>query len=272
MVAILRFAPPNENVAQMIVLHAQRGEVVQQTDMNTFKSHPAWSPDAKEVAFYSTPYEASASYPHPFDREKIPDIKGYAVCVLNIQTGAVRTVGPPGYGITEERLFPPCWSPDGSKIAFEATYQRMWGPGWKERRALPERRIWPSIHIVNADGTGLERISLPGCYDTCPVWSPDGSKIAFVSRRAKPDGSGIYIMNPEGAAQQKIPGTTAAAERILWSPDGKWIAFTSYELAPGKSRRYKSLFIVTPSGDQLIPVCPEIPVDDSTPIRWATLP
>jgi len=163
MIALLRFFESAENPGDLYVVRSTEGQLVAKTTRRTFKSHPTWSPDGKSIAFYDTPWEACAGYPHPFnDPEKVSDIKGYAVYVLNVETGDVRVVGPPGYGITEERYFPPSWSPDGSKLAFEATYDRMWGPGWKERRAVPEKRVWPCLHVVNSDGTGLKKLSAVG--------------------------------------------------------------------------------------------------------------
>ena len=58
------------------------------------------------------------------------------------------------------------WSPDGTRIAFEA----LSGYRFEERCA---------IFTVNPDGTGLRRVSpRDNCTGAPPSWSPDGSRIA----------------------------------------------------------------------------------------------
>ena len=66
--------------------------------------------------------------------------------------------------------------------------------------------------------------STPGDVLT-PAWSPDGRKLAFVSRR---DGnSDIYAMNADGSAQENLTRQPANDSHPSWSPDGRRIAFVS---------------------------------------------
>jgi Tol biopolymer transport system component len=58
-----------------------------------------------------------------------------------------------------------------------------------------------------------------------PAWSPDGRKLAFVSRR---DGnSEIYVMNADGSDQRNLTRHAASDQSPAWSPDGQSIAFVS---------------------------------------------
>ena len=74
---------------------------------------------------------------------------------------------------------------------------------------------------------------LPGCTLTNwrpddneePVWSPDGTKIAFVSYRYG-DGE-IYVMNADGSNLTRL--TNYASYDPVWSPDGTKIAFRKYD-------------------------------------------
>ena len=66
--------------------------------------------------------------------------------------------------------------------------------------------------------------STPGDVQT-PAWSPDGRKLAFVSRR---DGnSDIYVMNADGSGQENLTRQPANDSHPSWSPDGRKIAFVS---------------------------------------------
>ena len=118
----------------------------------------------------------------------------------------------------------PYWSPDGSQIAFDsflATNQ-------------------PTIHVMNADGSGITQISSTPCCDRDfqPDWSPDGERIAFVSTR---DGDGeyeIFVMNDEGElvgppatrlTNDPMPpfGQGISDSQPTWSPDSSRLAFMS---------------------------------------------
>jgi dipeptidyl aminopeptidase/acylaminoacyl peptidase len=57
-----------------------------------------------------------------------------------------------------------------------------------------------------------------------PVWSPDGRRIAFVSRR---DGRALYVMNADGSGLRIV----ARVQRLAtpaWSPDGRRIVFQGW--------------------------------------------
>ena len=79
------------------------------------------------------------------------------------------------------------------------------------------------IFLMDLDGSNQTRLTTSLAYDDQPKWSPDSSKIAFMSGR---DGNfEIYTMNPDGNSQTRITNNPAADGFPAWSPDGTRIAF-----------------------------------------------
>lgn len=79
------------------------------------------------------------------------------------------------------------------------------------------------VYVVNADGSGLKRLTRATGEDTAPAWSPDGTRLAFVSER---DGnSEVYVMNADGSGQRNLTRNPAADTHPGWSPDGKRLVF-----------------------------------------------
>ena len=83
----------------------------------------------------------------------------------------------------------PEWSPDGSKIVFEAN-----------------RNSNVDIFTINADGSGLTRVTTSSERDLLPEWSPDGTKIAFLHDPCSSCGSGVWVMNADGTGQTALTG------------------------------------------------------------------
>jgi len=79
------------------------------------------------------------------------------------------------------------------------------------------------IYVINADGSDLTQLTDDPAADYDPAWSPDGTRIAFRSRR---DGNDeIYVMNADGSRQRRL--SQDYGERPAWSPDGRYILFTA---------------------------------------------
>lgn len=74
---------------------------------------------------------------------------------------------------------------------------------------------------INADGTGRTVISNSGDYQ--PVWSPDGSKIAFVSYRTSDNE--IYVINSDGTNLIRLTNNPDDDMTPVWSPNSMKLAF-----------------------------------------------
>jgi TolB protein len=75
-----------------------------------------------------------------------------------------------------------------------------------------------NIFVMNADGTGVRQLTNPGrgIVDLAGVYSPDGTKIAFSSNRANPNGLfGVWTMNADGSNPKLLLSNAAFP---TWGP------------------------------------------------------
>src|SRR5437667_141023 len=64
------------------------------------------------------------------------------------------------------------------------------------------------IYVMNADGTGVTRLTDSVGPDEVPAWSPDGTQIAFASTRDyQPPFYEIYVMNADGTGARQLTNT-----------------------------------------------------------------
>ena len=71
---------------------------------------------------------------------------------------------------------------------------------------------------MNPDGSSPMRLTSDSGGNVSPAWSPDGSKIVFVSGR---DGvSEIYVMKPDGSDQTRLTHLPALTYKLKphWRP------------------------------------------------------
>jgi Tol biopolymer transport system component len=85
---------------------------------------------------------------------------------------------------------------------------------------LPEKLEICVADVHSGDITYIAQNSVP---DYFPVWSPDGSRIAFVSVRNGID-LNLYIMDSDGTSERALAPDDYAMAAPLWSPDGDRIA------------------------------------------------
>ena len=91
------------------------------------------------------------------------------------------------------------------------------------------------IYLMDDDGKNQQNLTNhPDSDDLAPAWSPDGTRIVFMSDRDGHVPKGgvlpnfeIYVIDADGGNQQNLTNNPSDDRQPAWSPDGKRIAFVS---------------------------------------------
>lgn len=100
------------------------------------------------------------------------------------------------------------------------------------------------IHVMNADGSEVTLLTDNAFGNIQPAWSPDGTQIAFVSKREGNDDPKIFLMDSAGANPMRLTNGAGSDFAPAWHPDGSLISFHSDR--NGASRASPTMPRVTP--------------------------
>ena len=172
----------------------------------------AWSPDGRRVVFTRTCFDQAANF------------VGSGIWTINVDGTDAREVTksrPAKYlgsetwasHLEDHRA---SWSPDGKELVFERI----------DTSTTPERA---AIFTVGTNGKGLGQVTPWELDANDPVWSPDGSLIAFNSPAEQSRDQNIYTIHPDGTGATQVTTHSEDGQATFhpsWSPDGTQILFS----------------------------------------------
>jgi dipeptidyl aminopeptidase/acylaminoacyl peptidase len=232
---------------------------IQLTSTPDSESTPRWSPDNKYLAFTSSRQGA----------------KGGQVWLLNRLGGeAVKLTDIKG-GVSDY-----AWAPDSKRLVLVVNVPDPRDPEEDDKTPADKKKTTPPIVVdryhFKEDVSGYLRnerthlylfdveakkadILTPGSFnEELPVWSPDGMRIAFVSKRGtgdldRHDNSDVYVIDARIGAEPQQLTTSPASDgngRVAWSPDGKQIAYLTGEEVKYSAYNQNKLAVISAAGGQ----------------------
>jgi Tol biopolymer transport system component len=209
----IAFISQRDGGVQHIFLRNPAGTAITQLTSGPYPDNSfSWSPDGTKLAFWRSE-------------------DGEAIYTMSVGGSNLKRLSP-----SAGRDIFPSWSPDGTKLVFCHVIDPGSGP--------PNQII--DIMMMDAGGTNVQTVLANNAFNMEPRWSPDGSKILFVSTLGN-DGVQIYTMTPTGT---NITDLTNAPWTIngdpAWSPDGSKISFASNRVT-GKI----NIFIMNSDGSEV---------------------
>ncbi|MEJ2710261.1 MAG: DPP IV N-terminal domain-containing protein [Anaerolineales bacterium] len=262
---------------EIYTLNTGDGSLARLTNDPAFDDSPSISPDGTRIAFLTARHD-----PNP----QFPDLK-YEIYVMDMDGGNPRRLTN-----TEAAEDHPAWSPDGSKIIFDADYDgdgyyeiytmtpdgkhvtRLtsnaandqfadWSPDGSRIAFSSDRSGNWDIYVMNSDGSNQHPLTNNSDWELFPAWSPDGSQIAFNGLRPNSGNTDVYIMNADGSNVRQLTDTPRFDENPVWSPDGNQIAYQTQ-----RDGNFE-IYVMNADGSEQHPLAAH-PADDLWP-SWALI-
>ncbi|KPQ16960.1 MAG: aminopeptidase [Algoriphagus marincola HL-49] len=122
-----------------------------------------------------------------------------------------------------EYVSDPSISPDGSKVVYVRNF-----------KDIMTDRDYSNLWIVNADGSQNRPLTQGNQRDYAPVWSHDGSKLAFLSNQ-QDDKVKLFVHYFDTNSSVGLTNSATPPGSVAWSYDNQTLAFTQFVPASPQS-------------------------------------
>ena len=307
----LVFARYAHDAIELWSLDLRDGRTRQMTFGGAVNVEPRFSPDGKRLAFVSTSYKGHFHiFVARFEDGLLSDVR--QLIPENISSL------PRYYYSQADHEISPVWTRDGAEILFVSNRGHIYGTGgfWKAKaepgsepreihyeetnwKARPDfspdgkrmvyasylGQAWHQLWIMPAAGGDAFPISYGAFDNVNPRWSPDGSKIAFISNRngntslwvqtipggeqtelvarerkyLKPMGQiSLHVVDASGKLSPARVFITAA-DGLAYAPDDAWMcADDSFDRS---ERRFEAHYFDTPGASEITVPAGDVEVD-----------
>ncbi len=231
-----------KDMTQLYLISPTGGEARQITNVETGVRNFEWSPDGKRIAFSAPDPESPErkARKNKYGDFQIVDGDYTMTHLWVLDVPAAEDSAPPkparltsGDDFTVDGFR---WSPDGSRIAFDATKDPALADGGTR-----------DIYFLNVADKSLKKLGAPGPNEN-PVWSPDGTQIAYNSSNGGEfyyyANSAIDVVAAGGGTPKILTSKFDEDARLLeWSSEGIYFE--------AEQRTYNHLFRLDPQSDSI---------------------
>lgn len=191
---------------------------------------PRWSPDGQWLAFLSTRAGGEQAEPARAQIYLLSLAGGEARRVTNLKNGVSSFEWSPDGNrmVAVSRLGPSDSRPENKERSdvrhYKSISYKFNDTGWYDDKRT---HLW----VVDVKSGASKQITEGNEWnDSDPHWSPDGTRIAFVSNRTGKEydenrNSDVWVIPADGGSLTKISDHDEPDNSPRWSPDGKTIAF-----------------------------------------------
>lgn len=209
------FAAERDGDPEIYIMNSDGSHQQRITNAPGDDSHPHFSPDGKRIIFCSA--------------RSTPDLKADWGKQW-IEIFSMKTDGSNVQQISHFKTVStfPSYSPDGKQIVFRMVTDE---PAFNWDLSPTKRNS--EVFVMDVNGTNPVNISKSAAFDGWPVWSPDGSQIAFASNRLGPaNASQIFLADRNGQHVKRLTVEAGSFAQPSFSADGKAVAVYSFRETP----------------------------------------